>query len=105
LASINPSEVVIEFPEFWQGNSISMAATIKGDLFKLTYQIGGLAHLVSDFGINTPIFIEPRIWKAQLPKSVVVKRLDALGLNVTAWKLSSHQADAIGMGISAQGCL
>lgn len=104
VAQVEPKEIVIEFPEYWTGVAVSHAATVKGDLFKLSFQIGGFAQVAISLGTNEPIFIEPRIWKGQLPKEIMLNRLKDLAV-LPGQKLGSHQADAIGMGMSAQGVL
>jgi hypothetical protein len=98
LNTYRPSRVVIEFPELW-ASGVSMTSAMKGDLFKLTYLIGGLGQILC----SPPILISPREWKGQLPKPVVLGRIRNAYPNFK--KVPNHAADAIGMGLSAQGFL
>ena len=104
LASIithwNVERVVIEFPEVYQ-SGVSHAATTKGDLFKLVYLIGGMGQVARDLcEHHDPDLITPRDWKGQLPKDVVIKRIQKKWPDVL---LTNHQADAVGMGLAALG--
>lgn len=102
-ASHSPGTVIIEFPELWAGSHISQASAERGDLFKLAYLIGGLGYVARAHGASTPLLIHPQVWKGQLSKSNVIKRIGRTW--PTLGKVSDHEADAIGMGLSAQGGL
>lgn len=106
ITAHQPRLVVLEQPELWSGDAKSHAATVSGskgepgDLFKLTYLIGQLGYIVMEkLGVN-PVIIHPHEWKGQLSKELVFERLAKLGI-----KPKDHEADAIGMGIAAQGML
>jgi Holliday junction resolvasome RuvABC endonuclease subunit len=94
-------EVTIEFPSLWTSGK-SMASGVRGDLFKLTYLIGCLGTKTVEITKATPVFISPLGWKGQLPKEIVVKRIERQLPGLTG-KIPNHAADAIGMGLSAQG--
>lgn len=103
VASTTPHTVVLEFPELFSGSALSHASAAKGDLFKLTFLIGGLAHVAREMTGNLPVLMTPRDWKGQLPKKVVIERIQK------AWpdldQIHDHEGDAIGMGLSAQNRL
>jgi Holliday junction resolvasome RuvABC endonuclease subunit len=98
--------VVLEMPELWTSATSHASATHKAragepaDLFKLTYLVGVLAASVVSY-VGLPVLIAPQTWKGQLPKEVVHERIKkALGI-----KYKEHEADAVGMGLAAQGQL
>lgn len=101
VQSLKPSIVVLEFPEMWGGDAKSMQSAQRGDLFKLAYLTGGLGEIARRSGARLPVLVFPREWKGQLPKDVVIKRIQ----NVLDVKPKDHEADAIGMGVAAQGLL
>jgi hypothetical protein len=92
-------ECYMEFPELFPGSAVSYAATQQGDLFKLVYLIGKLSRVVTSFSGKEPKLILPRSWKGQLPKDVVIRRIRALWPDC---KATSHDADAVGMGMMIQ---
>lgn len=100
--STHPSLVVLEFPELWINSAVSFSSATRGDLFKLTYLIGGLGEVARRASNNLPILVSPRDWKGQLPKDVVIRRIKRRFPNL---KLDNHEADAVGMGLAAQGGL
>lgn len=100
-SSLNPKIVVLEFPELWVSGK-SMTATLKGDLFKNTYLIGGMGEVARRHNVNLPVLIYPKEWKGQLPKDVVIRRIRR---RFPTLKPKNHEADAIGMGLAAQGIL
>jgi len=108
LAAVKPEEVVLEMGELWGGSARSHASVThkskKGepsDLHKLIYLIGGLASEAREKTNKIPILIPVQGWKGQLPKEVVIKRLEsAFGKTY-----KNHEADAVGMGLSDQGGL
>ena len=100
LESYNVETVVLEYQAIYQ-SAKGNAAAQKGDIQKLTYLTGGLGH-VSRLTVDTePALVLPRQWKGQLPKDVVLDRVEeAFGI-----KCQDHEGDAVGMGLSAQGLL
>jgi len=95
--------VVIEFPRLFTGNSVSMASAKKGDLFKLTYLVGALGFAAKQITGNLAVLVEPQEWKGQLPKDVMAARMAKVWPDLHI--ISSHAADACGMGLAAQGGL
>ena len=94
--------VVIEFP-IVRSDAKSVASSRRGDLLKLTYLIGRMATVIQAVVPYEPILITPSEWKGQLPKPQVIKRIKrAFGDDI---KIRNHEADAIGMGLAAQGGL
>lgn len=110
LTSHTPHVVVLEQPELWSGSAMSHAATTAGakgepgDLFKLTYLIGQFGLLTKQVLGSLPILVHPYEWKGQLSKELVIARITALSLGLAVGP-KDHEADAIGMGIAAQGLL
>jgi len=107
LSAVNPEEVVLEMSALWSGSAKSYASAThhaKGevaDLFKLTFLIGGLASVAREYTNKIPTLISPQDWKGQLPKNVVISRLES----AFGKKYRDHEADAVGMGLAAQGGL
>jgi hypothetical protein len=99
IVSRSVKQVVIEFPSLW-ASATSMASGTKGDLFKLTYLIGGIAEGVRQTCMCKPTLISPQSWKGQLPKDVVIGRIRQI---LPAYPLRDHEADAIGMGLTTLG--
>lgn len=94
--------VVIEMPRLFAGDAKSMASAKKGDLFKLSYLVGALALQAKQITGNVAVLVEPAEWKGQLPKDVMLRRM------VRVWPalgVTSHVADACGIGLAAQGGL
>lgn len=100
-SSLQPKLIILEFPQLWASGK-SMVATQKGDLFKLTYLIGGLGEVSRRHNVNLPVLVYPLEWKGQLPKDVVIRRIKKRFPHI---KPKNHEADAIGMGLAAQGIL
>jgi hypothetical protein len=101
-ACLKPKTVVFEMPELWSKSVKSQASAASGNLFKLVYLVGGLGHVVHMSCISLPVLVNPSVWKGQLPKDVMQRRIQrAFDLS----KLGEHEADAIGMGLAAQGLL
>lgn len=90
-----PSRIVFEFPEFWETPK-GHASAAKGDLFKLAFLIGGLSQIAWKMSA-CPVYVSPREWKGQLPKSLVITRVTQIIGRVPV----NHEADAIGMAIAA----
>jgi len=99
---LGAGHMVIELPVLWQGSALSVAASARGDLAKLSYLSGMLGSSGAGIGCKV-LTMEPNRWKGQLPKAAVIKRIMMLWKN--APKVRDHEADAIAMGFSAQGAL
>ncbi|GAG10075.1 unnamed protein product [marine sediment metagenome] len=98
---LRPETVVMEFPKLWSSSGVSQGSAAKGDLFKLTYLIGGYGRIVSERTRKPMVLISPAGWKGQLPKKVVDARIKlAIGK-----KYRNHESDAVGLGLSLQGAL
>jgi hypothetical protein len=106
LTAYAPRLVIIEQPALWAGSAVSHASATAGkdgepgDLFKLAYLVGMFGGMVKQTVGTSPILIMPHEWKGQLPKEVVLARLQVFGIQA-----KDHEGDAIGMGIAAQGLL
>ncbi len=94
--------VGIEFPEMWGGSHRSQTSAAQGDLFKLAFLCGSIHQRLQfpDYMRHLALFTV-RDWKGQLSKEIVIQRIHK------HWGLSpkNHEADAIGMGLAAQGLL
>lgn len=97
--------VVSEFTEFYDAPSKSMSWKT-GDLQKLTFFIGLIAGRLDDIGIHMEL-ATPRMWKGQLPKHVIERRIrKRLGEKAcTALGIKTHAWDAVGIGMWKQGHL
>ena len=102
LEKYTARQCVIEFPCLWSGSGLSQASASRGDLFKLAYLCGSLAAMCGIRGVRVEL-PSPQDWKGQLPKDVVIKRI--LRFFPEGTIIKDHEADAIGMGIAAQGAL
>jgi len=103
LASLGARVVVNEFAGFWSGSAVGMASAAKGDLSKLLYLTGGLGEVVRRHEIIRPVLVTPAEWKGQLPKPAVIKRIERRWPEIQ--NIANHAADAVGMGLAAQGRL
>ena len=104
VGGIKPRLVVIEYPELWTGSAVSMASASTGKLFKLAYLVGGFGEVIRRLPCTRlPVLVTPPEWKGQLPKEVVIDRINKTieGLD----RIRDHEGDAIGMGVAAQGLL
>ena len=92
----------IEFPKSWSQSQKSHAATYKGDLLKLAFLIGRLVEILeSKWDFEYVHLIEPHVWKGQLSKKQVNKRIrKELGESYP-----DHISDAVGMGLYLMGRL
>jgi hypothetical protein len=92
----------MEFPTLWGASSKSQTAASQGDLFKLSFLCGAIHMAASLNNINVYLF-SPQEWKGQLPKDCVIRRIQRQFMGMRVPK--DHEADAIGMGLAAQGLL
>jgi len=101
ILELQPTSVYIEGVALWSGSLKSMTSARQGDLFELSYLIGGYCKACTDAGIKF-ILISPTRWKGQMNKNAVKLRV------YRAIKLSyktTHETDAVGMGLSLMGIL
>jgi hypothetical protein len=86
--------VVSEYPAYFGGQSVRGWAT--GDLQKLTFLVGVLC---GHFAESEFTEVTPGNWKGQLPKSVVIRRLQKrFGPGATQeWEKDAW--DAVGIGL------
>lgn len=101
IAGAEVRHVVLEFPGLFGSSSKSFASASSGDLFKLTYLIGCLGIISGQLTGNKPILTPVAQWKGQLPKEVVIARIKRVWSDLP--EIPNHAADAVGMGLSAQG--
>jgi len=97
--------IVMEFPALWSGSGLSYASAETGDLFKLTYIIGGFGR-IAQHGYVPIALVSPQEWKGNLPKTVIEQRVlkhypDTFPEN----KVPNHACDSIGMGLAANRML
>jgi hypothetical protein len=87
---------VMEFPAYQEGASRQMGWKT-GDLQKLTYLVGAIAHGVPWCRLT---LVMPRDWKGQLPKEVVMNRLirDLGAETCQRLEVKTHAWDALGIG-------
>jgi Holliday junction resolvasome RuvABC endonuclease subunit len=98
-----PDLLVIEHPEYWPGSATSYASVAGGSLFKLVLLVGQMSYIAAKKCRLQPQFPSPAAWKGQLPKDVVIKRIKDRFPHIT--RVRNHEADALGMGLAAQGKL
>ncbi len=93
--------VVVEEPCVWSGNDKSEKSVKKGDILKLMYLVGQIAYVCREFSCPC-IQVKPHEWKGNMNKAVVIERIKRA---LKGWSPRSHDADAVGMGLSAMGVL
>ena len=102
FAHINEvKHVVLEYPQLYSASAKSLGSSERGDLFILTYLIGGLAEQVRLKCVNGPILVYPREWKGQMGKDVVDRRIK----RALKKEYRDHESDAVGIGLAIQGVL
>ena len=93
--------LVMEFPESWEGSAVSLASSKSGALGKLTFLCGCIGGVFGKPG--HVILMAPMRWKGQLPKDQVINRIKRRWPDLP--HIRDHEGDAIGMGLSAQGAI
>ena len=97
-----PIKFHCEFPHYMT-SAKGIAATNKGLINKLSYLCGIFACIALERGILQDAILV-RDWKGQLPKEAVIKRIKRIAPNtVRIIHPTSHDWDAIGIGLYAQG--
>lgn len=100
-ALVPATHVFIEFPMAMAGSARGIAAQA-GAVYKLTFLVGYIAASVWPCEVFT---VTPMEWKGQLPKDVVVTRIQRmLGEEVCReLGIKTHAWDATGLGLWATG--
>ncbi len=93
--------VIIEQAEVWGGSARSQASATSGDLVKLITLIGRYDQVAAEECSADPVLVTVKEWKGQLSKDAVKQRIR----RAIDEEYKSHDADAVGMGLSAQGKL
>ena len=102
----NVIDTYCEWPQYFMG-AIGHSATVRGDIHKLTYLIGGIAHLATYVHTGNMHLVPVVEWKGQLPKQVVINRIKQIyqkaNLNINSIDIKSHGWDALGIGLYVKG--
>lgn len=97
--SYGVNQIFCEYPAFFDSAGGTMVAK-KGDLLKLTYVVGLFGGMVCP----TPFHLIPvHVWKGQLPKEVVNKRIKAILGEKKCVNIKTHAWDAVGIGLHILG--
>ena len=98
----------IEGVEMWSGNVRSLTAAQRGNLFALSYIVGGYINICQSLEISTKL-VYPRgnkakgqvMWKGQLSADKVAKRIK----RINGLTYPEHIREAVGIGFSVMGIL
>jgi len=105
IAVLRVNWLIIEFPEVWGSSLRSQVSSQKGNLHKLSFLIGMICDAMRVQGRErVPILVTPNEWKGQLSKEAVIRRIE-LRFPHLKDMVQDHEADAIGIGMAAQGIL
>lgn len=91
--------LIIEFPTHWTSDK-SVASQNSGALLKLSYLCGAIASEINAREASKEVetlCITPDRWKGQLPKDIVLNRLEA----EYGYRFRDHEGDAVGIVTSA----
>lgn len=110
IPSCSPSNstILIEYPSFWRSPKASVAAAT-GSIIKLSVICGTLLGVANGVGFGTVGFVPVNVWKGQLSKDVVKKRIMDYGAqsrdrDLLAYSYKNHnETDAIGIALFALG--
>jgi len=90
---------IVEYPEFMQGTT-GRAAAETGSLVKLSMIAGMAVWLIGDaIGHGNVKLIAPARWKGQLSKGIAKERIENFLPKYPIKGLTSHEIDAIGIGL------
>lgn len=92
-----PITIYIEWPEFFGSTGKGHSAAGRGDFAKLLFAASCIAGAAFSQECDVH-FIPVTMWKGQLPKSVVAKRV-ARCLKCPANRYPNHAMDAVGLGV------
>jgi hypothetical protein len=102
--AIQPYQIThayLEQPEFFDDAGGHLAAK-SDDLIKLVFFFGACCQVL--YRLRIPMtFYKVKLWKGQLPKKVVERRIRALLPEIDSLNVSSHGFDAVGIGLYAKG--
>lgn len=101
VKTFKPVNCYIESVEQWSGSLKSRTASIKGDLSKLSYLIGGYGHICTKNNVSW-ILISAKKWKGQLPNKILANRVEHI--NGQSY-INEHVTCAVGIGLSRMGLL
>lgn len=98
VEALKPEIVYIECVELWEASVKSKTSAVRGDLFKLSYLIGGYCRICHERNISF-VLVSP-LWKGQLSKDALKSRVEKmLGITFT----NQHTVDAVGLGLNRLG--
>jgi hypothetical protein len=99
-------ETYCEWPRYFDG-AVGHTATTNGDIHKLAFFIGGVARIQVHQHIGTFHIVPVNDWKGQLPKQVVIERIQNLyrkhHIPLSGISIDTHGWDAVGIGLHAKG--
>jgi len=98
--------VLIEGVEMWQGSTKSMTAAARGDLFALSYLVGGYSAIAMRMGFEVSLVYARggkghETWKGQLTPEALALRIDRLN----GQTYPEHIREAVGIGFHKLGVL
>lgn len=94
-------EVVIEQPQFFEGGKGIVAAR-DGDLVILSIMVGAIMGRLCD-GSTIGHLVPVNVWKGQLKKEECERRIRARLQGWSPKTTTSHEIDAVGIGLWAKG--
>ncbi len=101
----SPSRVYIEYPEFQSSSGKGIAAAVRGNLTQLAMSAGA-HYLQATLFLARPFLVPVSVWKGQLSKEIVEKRLSRLfssRYSKTGAEIKSHAWDAAGLAVYGTG--
>lgn len=98
------SRVYIEWPRYMPG-ATGQAATVRGDIHKLTFLIGEISHAVRSLQDIPLTLVEVNTWKGTLDKDPIKERILRAIPDVVNLNPKTHSWDAIGIGLFMKGFL
>lgn len=102
-----PEKIYFELPAL-MNSAVGHIASQKGDLVKLAIAAGAIIGAAAFTARTSFEAIPVATWKGQLPKAESTRRiLERLprGYFASYYKPTSHEIDAIGIGLHVKGCL
>ena len=93
--------VVIETATFWSESARSRQAAKRGDLLRLVFLVGALGEVAYELCAASPVTVEPKEWKGDMPKDVMKKRVR----RALHRKYREHEYDGVAIGLRIMGKL